>query len=299
MADSKLGLAAAKSAARPIQFLQADDRMNVAALDDAIRAQLLHVAIGVGGAASKTVQMLIDLSVWISLETHVESRCNTGVLMVPTQVKRPPEWHELSLWDEAGFAAPVHKSVCTRVYSYKTTHSDTLCSAVGDAFTLRLMFDSFSERQTTKLADLLIHDFGAWHETTMSLREAMEAIRSTLLEPRRHHFVYVPMLYRSAEVCRGWDERIASPASFLHCGEVEEGWAEPNVPRELTNLLATRCETLWKEAAKALHSPEPGEDDVLEQDHDPWTSSEAADDYVCADRMLTFWYGSKRRRRRS
>lgn len=298
MVDRKLGLVAVSTPARPIQVMLDDAQMNANAFDDAIRAQLLHVAIGVGGAGSKTVRMLVDLSVWLSLDAYPQGSFKSGVLLIPAQFKRPTDSRHVLPWDADEFALPVAKRVCTTIYSCTNAHFDPQRSAVGDAFTLRLLFDSFDERQTEKMADVMCKQFAAWHEATTSLREAMAAIRSTLFEPQRQHFVYVPLLYRSASVYKGWQDRIVDPVSYDRCNTLAESWSEPKVPRQLSDLLAARCETLWSEAAEALHRPQPQEDELVEESEEFETSSDAADDYVCADRMLDFWYGGKRRRRR-
>jgi len=174
-------------------------------------------------------------------------------------------------------------------------HCDALQSAVGDAFTLRLLFDAPGERQASELADDLCTRFAAWHRLTTSLREALRAVRSTLLEPQRKHYHYVPMLYCGAKVSKGWPRRIVDPISFLHCNAMEESWSEPGIPSELSDLFAARFEAVWLDTAKLLHAPEPQDEDPADDDV---ASSDAADEFICADRMMSLWYGDRKRRRR-
>ena len=298
MTNNKLGLVAPTEAARPIQIMQADDRMPATAFDESIRAQLLHVAIGVGGTGTRTVRMLVDVSVYLSLESYVQGGFKSGVIVIPGKLDGPTEPHDDYPRKQIEVANARWKSVCTKVYSYTATHGAAMQSPVGDAFTLRLLFDAFGERQASDMADVLCAHFGAWQQATTSLREAMAAIRSTLLEPQRTHYVYMPMLYRSAAVCKGWPKRIIDPVRFLHCDAMEDSWSEPRLPSQLSDLFAARFEALWSETAKALNAPEPPEDEAASENEDLADSTDAADDFVCADRMLTLWYGSKRPRRR-
>ena len=128
----------------------------------------------------------------------------------------------------------------------------------------------------------------------------MEAIRTTLILPSAYPVaVSERMIYRSASVCKGWHERIVDPVHFLHSSFEEDAWQEPRLAGPISALCKERVEAVWRETAKAFVVPEPrneeAEENVDDDGTDLATSSDAADDFVCADRMASLWYGSKRR----
>ncbi|MFI0849386.1 hypothetical protein [Mesorhizobium sp. IMUNJ 23232] len=293
MTNNKLGLLSRADNARPIQIMHIDDRTSAAAFDEGIRAQLIHVVIGVGGTGSQTVRMLIDLSVSLSLDdvyTPMQGSLKHGNLFLPagSHAKRAAA-HDADEW----------LGVCTQVRMCGGTQSDLMHSMIGEPLTLRLVFDAFSERQASDLAELLCTHFSARHVAMTSLRETMAALRTTLLDPQRPRcFTCMPLSYRSASVFKGWRGRIGDPVCLLGANATDDGWREPHVPTELSELFAQRCEAAWYEA-EALKAPEPHDEEPAAESEDLSKSSDAADDFVCADRMLSLWYGQRRRRRRS
>ena len=56
---------------------------------------------------------------------------------------------------------------------------------------------------------------------------------------------------------------------------------------KLSDLFAARYEAVWSDTTKLLHAPRLRDEDLAECD--------AADEFVCADRMMTLWYGDKKR----
>ncbi|WP_200835064.1 hypothetical protein [Phyllobacterium salinisoli] len=61
---------------------------------------------------------------------------------------------------------------------------------------------------------------------------------------------------------------------------------------ELSNLFAARCEAVWSDTTKRLHAPAERDDDPQ---NDETTSSDAVDEFVYTDRMMSLWYGEKKR----
>lgn len=74
-----------------------------------------------------------------------------------------------------------------------------------------------------------------------------------------------------------------------------KGWSEPRAPSEVGNLFAARCEAVWSDTAKLLHTPAQGYD-VPQDDETP--SRDTADEFVGAERMASLWYGDRKLRRR-
>jgi hypothetical protein len=311
MTKLKPELVTTNAAVCPIAVLRKSDRVCETPFDEAIRAQLMRVVIGVGAVdkrdgvkraavitASKTVAMIVDLSIHLSLadqhQCYPQGSCKSGVRLIPEGFDQPVKPYDFDSWKAIEGTAERWKSVCTTIYHSNVAHCDALQSTVGDAFTLRLLFDLHGERQAADMAHELCSEFAEWHFLTTSMGEALRAIRSTLLEPQRKHHFYTPIHYIGAKVEKGWAERIIDPVSFLHAKTMEERWAEPRVASDLRDLFAARCEAVWSDTAKLLHALEPHDEDPTEDD----PSSEAADEFVCADRMMTLWYGNVKRRRR-
>ena len=286
---------------RLTQFISVSEQMGPGALDEAIRAQLLHVAIGVGGTGSRVVRMLIDLSVYLSLDQiYAQGSVGHGVLLIPAESQTGiAAAHDAHEWDRTQMLVSRWSRACIQVRTCGGIQIDPMHSAIGEPLTLRLLFDAFNERQANDMADLLCAHFSAWHAATTSLREAMAAVRTTLIEPRQPRRVFMPLSYRSASVCHGWHARIADPTSFLQASAGDDGWREPQVSNELSAFFARRCEAVWYETAKALQAPEPRDEEPAAGSEDLGKSVDAADDFVCADRMLSLWYGKRRHRRRS
>lgn len=298
------------AAAHPVAILQSSTRVSEAAFDEAIRARLMHVVIGVGSAGkrdgvkraaaittAKTMTLIVDLSIHLSLAEHQcypEGGAKNGVLLIPASFNRSTKLFDVDFWSAIEETDTRWKSVCATIYHSNVTHCDTFQSAVGDAFTLRLLFDAHGEGQATNLADELCDQFAASHRLTTSMREALHAIGSTLLEPQCKHHCSMRMRYVGAKVEKGWTKQIGDPASFPYTHTMEECRAEPRMPSELRDLFAARCEAVWSDTAKLLHALEPGDENPAEDD----ASSDAADEFVCAERMMTLWYGNKRRPRR-
>jgi len=311
MTNNKPILTGANTAARPITILQRNNDVSEDAFDEAIQAQLAHVVIGVRGAGAraairqaqtiattKTVTMIVDLSICLSLAEpqyrDIQEHYKSGVLRIPTNFDRTVDPDDVFSWNAIEEAGTRWKRACTAIYYSHVTHCDALRSAVGGPFTLRLLFDADGERQASDLADELCTRFAAWHRLTTSLREALCAVRSTLLEPQRKYYHHEPMVYCGAKVSKGWTKRIVDPISFLYCDAMEESWSEPRISSELSDLFAARCEAVWSDTAKLLHVTEPQDEDLT----DDAVSSDAADEFICADRMLSLWYGDRKRRRR-
>ncbi|MER9759981.1 hypothetical protein [Mesorhizobium sp. M0138] len=283
MTNNKLGLIAV---AAPTQIISVDDRMNATAFDGSIRAQLLNVAIGFSENGTKAVQLFVDLSVYLSIEAQGHSDLMSTLLMIPAKVKRGPE-----LYDHHTLTIARWKSVCTAAFAY-TPRRGMLQSSVGNACTLRLLFDAYGTSEANDIADGLCARFADWHEAATGLREAMESIRSTLVAAQSGSRIYMPLRYHSAAICKGWQERIVNPTYAQPCFAMDE----LESPGQLGNLFVARCEAIWSEMAETINAPEAIEDEATKESDDLANSTDAADDFVCADQMLTLWYGSKRRR---
>ncbi len=304
MTNDKLNNARSQGA-RALKILTIKDNPSAFdALDDAIRARLMHVAVGVigmGGIGS-VVRMLVDLSVHVSLnETKLLEQGSVahGVIVLHGGAAQASAYDcDAMIWERAHTVVPKWSNVATHTHLSKVLRAD-LDPTVGEPMTLRLLFDAQTSCGASQMAEQLCSRFSAWHAATTSLKEAMEAIRTTLIIPAAYPAASCErMIYRSASVCKGWHERIIDPAHFLHSGFEDDAWQEPRLAAPIAALCKERVEAVWHETAKAFVVPEPLSDEAGDSEDgdstDLATSSDAVDDFVCADRMASLWYGNKR-----
>lgn len=282
-----------------------DKPSTVDALDDAIRARLMHVAVGVigmGGVGS-VVRMLVDLSVHVSLhETKLRryGSVSHGVIMLHGGDAQAPAYDcDATTWESARMVVPKWSYVATRTHLSNVLHTD-LAPLLGEPMTLRLLFDAQTSCGASQLAEQLCSRFSAWHTPTSSLKQAMEAIRTTLIIPAAYPAATCErMVYRSASVCKGWHDHIVDPMHFLHSRLEDDACPEPRLAASIAALCKERVEAVWHETAKAFVVPEPLSEEAGDSEDGDSTdlalSSDAADDFVRADRMASLWYGNERR----
>lgn len=303
MTNDKLNTVPAPDGARQLTFYSIDDdAAPLRALDEAIRATLVHVAIGVGGTGSRVARMLVDLSVHVSLQEtqlHTQGSFAGGIIVLHGTNQRtdrydidPPNW-------DGAMLAPKWSHVATQTHVSKLLHTD-LAHATVEPLTLRLLFDANTHCGASRMTELLCSRFSGWHAATTSLKEAMAAIRTTLIVPDAYPTAQCErMIYRSGSVCKGWHDKIVDPAHFLRSSFDDDAWHEPRLTGPVAELCKQRVEAVWHETAKALQDISQPSDDTGEADEaDLNAASDAADDFVCADQMTSLWYGSKRRRLR-
>lgn len=307
MTNDKLELVSASDGARPLLGMPLRGSEGTVAFDNAIRAQLMCVAVGVGGTGSHTAKMLIDLSVYLSLDDSYaafEGGASPAIVLIPSQPRSllsgMCDAHE---WDRANMLIPYWSSVCTQPRASCRFEQDLTFPIPAQPMTLRLLFEADSKRRAEEAAVLLCEGFSAWHAATTSLAEAMAAIRTTLLDPwHKQERISVPLTYRSALVCQGWRRRIADPMSFLQASSVSDRSSDHVAYKALSDIFAQRFEAAWHETARSLQNLESLESDdegLGTECQDLAESGDAADDYVCSGKMVSLWYGEKKRRRRT
>ncbi len=305
MTNDKLNNARGQST-RALNILTVNDKPSAFdALDDAIRARLMHVAVGVigmGGIGS-VVRMLVDLSVHVSLhETKLRKHGSVahGLIMLHGGDAQAPAYDfNATICEDAHMVVPKWSYVATRTPLSNVPPMD-LAPTLGEPMTLRLLFDAETSCGTSQIAEQLCSRFSAWNTATTSLKQAMEAIHTTLIIPAAYPAASCErMIYRSASVCKGWHDRIVDPVHFLHSSFEGDAWPEPRLTAPIAALCKERVEAAWHETAKAFAVREPLSDDAGESadgdSADLATSTDAADDFVRADRMASLWYGNKRR----
>jgi hypothetical protein len=304
MTDDKLNAFHASDGAGQLTFCSIDDdAAPLRALDEAIRAKLVHVAIGVGGSGSQVVRMLVDLSVHVSLqEAHIRAQGSftRGIIVLHGATSHGRRYDsDAHVWDRANILAPKWSHVATQTHMSNVMHTD-LVPATVEPLTLRLLFDAQSHCGASRMAELLCARFSAWHAATTSLKEAMTAIRGALIVPDSHPTAQDErMIYRSGSVCKGWRDKIVDPAHFLRSSFEDDAGHGPRLAAPVAELCKQRVEAAWHETAKALQHAGPATDEASGTDEaDINAAADAADDFVCAGRMTSLWYGSKRRRLR-
>jgi hypothetical protein len=269
------------------------------AVDNAIRAQLMHVAIGFAKVPSQAVRILIDLSVYISMhdeKTLSQRRAARNVLIHGAK----PHWdspidQSEHVWEQTGILIPYQASVCTAVRSDFTEH---LRPVSGDPITLRLLFDAHSERNATDKARQLCKRFSEWHDAETSLKAAMAAIHAVIINHSVSDEAYDRLYYKSADVRKGWHAHIADPIRFLMCDALTRDVIVPRLPMEIGDYCISSVENAWHETAKkfGLFSDGRGSDLPGEPVSDLEEMTDVADDYVSAERMIGMWFGKRPRR---
>lgn len=307
MTNDKFIVARPDANACPIAILQTSDQVTETAFDDAIRARLMHVMISVGNTdhdrfdvmsvtgTGKSMAMIVNLSIHLSLaeqrQRQVQGSLANGVLLIPASLDASPKHYDVDTWSTLDETATRWKTTCTTIHHNRAAHCDEFETAVGDDFTLRLVFHAWGKRQTSVLAKELSSHFSAWERLSTSLREAMRAIRSVIVESEPTHASFVRMHYVGATVARGWSKRIADPAAFLGCCAGDDAWLKSRMPVGLAEMFAARCEAVWSDTAKLLQAP----DNLNNEQVDGEIGDDAAHEFVCSDKMMSLWYGERKR----
>jgi hypothetical protein len=269
-------------------------RKELERLENAVRAQLMHVAIECTRSTTRSIRMMIDLSVFLSMEslTSIIPRNTKRGSMLSHQValpKYPVEderiYHKMALTDA------YNGVICTMAMH---NLRDDLLPVSGEPVTLRLLFDGDDTHVAKASAEQICERFSHWDAAGTSLKQALSAIQSVIAGDAPAYAQQEHLLYRSACIQRGWQADNLDTSCLTMIGHSATHLFGPKLPSSVTEFCLYAMVDTWSETARRFNPVDP----ILGQEpdgSDPATSVDAADGFVSADTMSRLWYGKKRR----
>ena len=290
MTGTKLGFLSAASTRRVSTALSHNADC---ALDDAIAAQVAAVAVAIRSDAgrARTAHLIIDLSFLVALDRRVQliDGARRRTLALGHREARVAACHGWIFGDPE--SARAAWSVLSPARHGPDLTLRTWDNASTEALTLRLCFEAKTPRRAQALADDLARHVAVWDAAAVSLRDTMERIRTLIFESWLAEGSAATADYRSACIYSGWHldtEALPKPL-----------WEAPSFGGRDTilghvdsaNGLAQHCTELWYATLKTHPKGQLGCPDYAGGD-DLAASTDAADDFVPADRFMTLWFGS-------
>ena len=289
MTGTKLGFLSAASTQRASTALA---RTGTRAIDDAILAQVAAVAVAIGSGVNRgrTTHFIIDLSFLVALDRRVQFI--DGAHTLAHREARAASCHGGFFGDpESALSARAAWSVLPSAQPGPDLILHTRDSASTEALTLRLCFEAKNPRRAKALADELADHVAVWDAAAASLRDTMERIRALIFETWLPKSRGASAHYRSACIYSGWELDPHALAKPLWEAPGHGGTDMFLVDGASANILAKHCTELWYATLKAHPKGQfgcavcPGTDDLA-------ASTDAADDFVPADRFMALWFGS-------
>lgn len=278
----------------------------VAAWGETVQAQLVHVVVSTFDISTYTanlpVRLLVDLCVYVSLPKFRPLICGAQEYG-PIFARDIPQPAPRRSHVPSGFwlheeQARGHAQ-CTAINMGCVPHFDNPpVPSVGEAVKLRVLLEMRDILAAHHMAELLCERFERWTERETKLVDTIEAIRRVLVEPAEHA-TKCYAIYRAASAGIEWTQRIRDP-EFVLSGTVDTQSAtlSPGLRIEgLNDFCAEHVQEAWFGAISASEfasSPSAVGHGELTMDGE----GDVADDFVCADRLMTLWFGNRRRHRR-
>lgn len=293
MTGTKLGFLSATSTPRMSTALAHNAAR---ALDDAIAAQVAAVAVAIGSGAGRdrTTHLVIDLSFLVALDRRIQliNGAHSRTLALGQREARVAACHgEIIGGPESACAARAAWSVLPSAGPRQDLMLHTRDNASTEALTLRLCFQAKTPRRAQALADDLARHVAVWDATAASLRDTMERIRALIFENWLPEGRASAAHYRSACIYGGWHLDTHALAQPLWEASGDDGRNAIFGHGGSANVLAQHCTELWYATLKT-HPKGLLDCSVCVGADDLAASTDAADDFVPADRFMALWFGS-------
>lgn len=293
MTGTKLGFL---NAASPPRVSTALAHNAARALDDAIAAQVAAVAVAIGSdeGRARTAHLIIDLSFLVALDRRVQiiDGAHSRTLALGHREARVAACHRGIFGDpERARAARAGWSVLPPTRPGPDLMLHTRDDASTEALTLRLCFEAKNPRRAQALANDLARHVAVWDAAAASLRDTMERIRALIFESWLTEERFAAAQYRSACIYGGWHLDTHGLAKPLWEASGHGGREAILGHDDSANVLAQHCTELWFATLETQPKGQLG-CPVCAGADDLAASTDAADDFVPADRFMALWFGS-------
>jgi len=276
------------------EFAHVDRRLD--ALDAALRAQLMHVAIGLSHKGpGRPTKLLVDFCVYVSLrKPESETYIDVARAMVLIEAKR----HRRPIrFSRHGSTEPLKgKMIITR--SFCTTSPSSYCElmspTIGEPLTLQIMFDAKSERVAQLEATQLCDRFSHWNTPETTIPAAVKRIQDAIVDRAAGGGTSSDLLYKTASISAGWKSRVSDTSALLWCGAAAQDHVSGELPDVLRAFCFNRLEEIWNDTAKFTglfdtdHFAEPPADE---------TNDAITYDFVDTKRLMGALFGERQPRK--
>lgn len=290
MTGTKLGFLNAASPPRVSTNLA---RNPSRALHDAIAAQVGAVAVAIcrNSGRARSAHLIIDVSFLVALDhrVHLIDGGHNRTLALGWSEARMAAYDGTILGDPESACA--RWSVLPPGRPGPVPMLNTRDNSATEALTLRLCFETKTPGRAQALADDLARHVAVWNPDAASLRDTMERIRALIFESWLPKKRAAAAHYRSACIYGGWHHDLHGPANPLWEAPGDGGMDVILGHGDSAFVLAQHCTELWY---ATLNTPPKGQLDrrVCAGADDLAASTDAADDFVPADRFMALWFGS-------
>ena len=269
-------------------------REEIEALENAVRAQLMHVAIGCTRSTARSIRIMIDLSVFLSMESLTNRMFGkiTRGHMLSHRAALP--YHSASDQHPYHQATPIDANSGVICIMAMQSLGDHVLPVSGEPVTLRLLFDSDDTHVAKTRAEQICERFSHWKASETSLRQALSAIQAVIAGDTPAYATRERLLYNSACIQRGWQADMLDISDFAMASYSAAHSPAPKLSSSITDFCLSTMVDAWSETAERFNPAEP----MLGQEpdgSDPATSVDVADTYVSGETMSRLWYGKKRR----
>lgn len=266
------------------------------ALDAALRAQLMHVAIGLSKKGpGRSTKLLVDLCVYISMrKPETASYIDAARAMVWVEAKRhrkQPHYlrHNLS-------EAVTSHMIITRTVSTATPspYCEYVSPTIGEPLTLQIMFDAKSEKVALLEATQLCDRFSHWNVPETTIPAAIKKIQDAIVDRATSGGASPDLLYKTAAISAGWKPKVVDASALLWCGAAAQDNVSGELPDVFRAFFYNRLEEIWNDTAKFTglfnteQPSEPAEDE---------TNDDMANDFVDAKKLMGALFGERQPRK--
>jgi hypothetical protein len=270
-----------------VRSARSDGRVD--ALDAALRAQLMHVAIGLTKDRDRPIKMLIDLCVYVSMTKPKSSsylEAARAIVLIEAKNRSKASHHYKNYHIETmAKHMLITTDFCTsspadyRAYAPRT---------VGEPVTLQILFDTNSEQNAQIEANALCDRLSHWGGKETTLPTAVKRIQDAIVERASAGANSADLLYRTAFIKAGWKPQVDDTANLLWCVAVRER-ASHKLPAVFREFCYHRLEETWSDTARhtGLFDIEALADKIDDRDDD------IADDFVDAEKLMAAVFGDR------